>query len=110
MPATHSCPGPEAMNARETRSGRVSGPVPGSVVRGPFARVIPSNPAAFISRWTVHRATGWPWRRSSVWTLRTPQTLKLPSLIVEYIDQESRADLHDAEGRRRAGCPEHLLR
>ena len=35
MSATHSWFGAGAVNGRSTRSGRVSGPVPGIVVRGP---------------------------------------------------------------------------
>ncbi len=45
MSATHSWLGLSAVNARPTRSGRVSGPVPGTVVRGSFAREIPLRPA-----------------------------------------------------------------
>ncbi|MEO3939288.1 hypothetical protein V3N99_21455 [Dermatophilaceae bacterium Soc4.6] len=74
MSATHSCPGAVAVNARWTRSGRVSGPMPGMVVRGPFAREIPRSPAVLINRWTVHRATRWPCRCSSACTFRTPYT------------------------------------
>lgn len=51
---------------------RVSGSAPGTVVRGPLARVMPRNPAVRISRSTVHRATWWPWRRSLACTLRAP--------------------------------------
>jgi hypothetical protein len=36
----------------------VSGPLPGIVVRGPFAREIPRRPSCLIRRWVVHRATG----------------------------------------------------
>ena len=38
MSATHSWSEAPAVNCRSTRSGRVSGPLPGIVVRGPFAR------------------------------------------------------------------------
>ncbi|MEO3939248.1 hypothetical protein V3N99_21240 [Dermatophilaceae bacterium Soc4.6] len=60
MSATQTRFGAGAVKLRSSRSGRVSGPVPGIVVRGPFAREIPRRPAAFISRWTVHLATRWP--------------------------------------------------
>ena len=49
-----------AVNARSTRSGRVSGPAPGTVVRGPSARVIPRSPRRRINRSTVQRATECP--------------------------------------------------
>jgi hypothetical protein len=61
-----------AVNARSTRSGRVSAAAPGTVVRGPVPRLIPRSPAARISRATVKRATGCPCRHSSAWTARTP--------------------------------------
>ncbi len=43
-----------------------------------FARLIPRRPAWRIRRCTVHRATVWPCRRSSVWTLRAvlPSSLR----------------------------------
>jgi hypothetical protein len=37
--------------------GRVSGPEPGIVVRGPLAREMRRSPAVLINRWTVQRAT-----------------------------------------------------
>ena len=52
--------------------------LPGTVVRGPFAREIPRKPSSFISRCVVQRATGrspqpvTPSRPSWAWTLRMP--------------------------------------
>jgi hypothetical protein len=47
MSATHNRSGRSAVKARLTRSWRVSGAVPGTVVRGPFAREIPRRPRVF---------------------------------------------------------------
>ncbi|SIO88447.1 hypothetical protein BQ8420_19080 [Nocardiopsis sp. JB363] len=74
MSATHNWLGASAVNARSTRSGRMSGAVDPIVVRGPLVRLIPRSPARFMSRWTVQRATRCPWRFSSAWTLRAPYT------------------------------------
>src|SRR5450759_1567658 len=73
--ATHKRSCAVAVKSRFTRSGRLSGPAPASVVRGPFVREMPRRPAAFISRCTVQRATGRactpPSRPRRAWTLRT---------------------------------------
>jgi hypothetical protein len=72
MSATHNWFGAVAVNARSTRSGRVSGPLAGADQPGHLARLIPHSPAARISRATVQRATGCPCRRSSACTFRAP--------------------------------------
>lgn len=65
MSATHKWLGTAAVNARFTRSGRVSAALPGRVVRGMVLMETPFRPAALISRATVHRATGRPATPSS---------------------------------------------
>lgn len=65
------------MNARSTRPSGSSAESPGIVVRGPRARCTPRSPARRISRSTVHRADGWPSRRSCAWTFLTPYTPRL---------------------------------
>jgi hypothetical protein len=74
MSATHSSSGARAVKSRSTRSGRGSGPVPELVVRGPLALVNSRNPAARISRSTLHRAAGWSSRSISAWSFLAPST------------------------------------
>ena len=78
MSATHNRFGAGAVKSRLTRSGRVSGVVARTVVRGVLTRQIPRRPAAFMSRATVQRATGRlstpPSRPSCAQIFRMPYT------------------------------------
>ena len=106
MSATHSWFGAVAVKSRSTRSGRVSGPLPWIVVRGPFARLTPRRPAERISRSMVQRATEIPFpaqlgvellRAVDAEVLRVNTELDPPTaLIVKFIDQRKH------EFRRRA--------
>ena len=72
MSATYSWFGAAAVKSRSTRSKRASGPLPGIVVRAPFARWTQCRPAVRVSRSMVQRATETPSRRKWAWSCLPP--------------------------------------
>ena len=69
---THNRFGAVAVKSRSTRSGGRVAAGSGLVMTNLLPRLTPRRPTVRISRSTVHRATGWPSRRSWCHTLRHP--------------------------------------
>lgn len=65
MSATHNWLTTSAVKSRLTRSAGLLVSGASFVVRVPFVRLTPRRPSFRMSRSTVHRATSWPYLRSS---------------------------------------------
>ena len=101
MSATHSWSGAVAVNARCTRSGRVSGPAPGIVVRGPFAREIPRSPAVLIK--PCDGAAGDPVTLPVQLGVHLPDPVDAVVLGMDPLEDLGRRGVADAPGRGRPG-------
>jgi len=70
--ATHFSFGAVAVKSRRSRSGALSAPASGFVVKRFFARLAPRMPAVRISRATWSRPTSWPALRTALVSFRRP--------------------------------------